>query len=101
MIEELPQQLYAVLGEQLEITCTATNDQDAPENLMFSWKTPNNVSFSNKTTNEDNISHKATSTLFITTVTRDHGGMYQCIVRNGEPLSANSSKMATVIIEGI
>ena len=101
MIEELPQQLRIVLGEQLKITCTATNDQDAPKNLMFSWKTPNNVSFSNKTTNEDNISHKATSTLLINTVTRDHGGVYRCIVRNGEPLSANSSKATTVIVEGI
>ena len=101
MIDELPPQLHVVLGERLEITCTATNDQDAPKNLMFSWKTPNNVSFSNKTTNEGNISHKATSTLLINTITRDHGGVYQCIVRNGEPLAANSSKATTVIVEGI
>ena len=98
MIEDLPQQIHVVLGEQLEITCTATNDQDAPKNLMFSWRTPQNV---NRTTNEDSGSQKATSTLLINAVTRDHGGVYQCIVRNGEPLSANSSKATTLIVEGI
>ena len=89
-----------MLGEELQITCTATNDQDAPTNLMFSWRTPNNVTFNNETTKEDGSSRTATSTLHISTVTHDHDGMYQCIVRNGEPVSANASESTIVIVEG-
>ena len=37
MIKELPQQFHAVLGESFHITCIATNDQDAPVNLIFYW----------------------------------------------------------------
>ena len=88
-----------MLGEELQITCTATNDEDAPLKLMFSWRTPNNVMFTNETTNED-TSHTATSTLRIDTVTRNHNGMYQCIVRNSEHISATSSNTTIVIIEG-
>ena len=88
-----------MLGKELQITCTATNDEDAPLKLMFSWGTPNNVKFTNVTTNEDN-NHKATSTLHIGTVTRNHNGEYRCIVRNGEHKFANSSNATAVIIEG-
>ena len=88
-----------MLGEELRITCTATNDEDAPLKLMFSWRTPNNVTFTNETTNED-TSRTATSTLRIDTVTRNHNGMYQCIVRNGEHRFAASSNLTAVIIEG-
>ena len=88
-----------MIGEELQIICTATNDKDAPLKLMFSWRTPNNVAFNNETTNEDN-SHTATSTLNIDTVTRSHRGEYQCTVRNGQHRYANSSKTTTVIIEG-
>ena len=89
-----------MLGEELQITCTATNDQDAPLNLMFSWRTSNNVTFNKETTEEDGSSHTAMSTLHISTITRSHGGMYRCIVRNGEYISANSSEATTVIVEG-
>ena len=89
-----------VLGKKLQITCTATNDHDAPMNLIFTWETPNSAYLSLIKTEEDE-SLTATSTLHISTVTQDHGGMYQCIVRNGEPLSANSSKVTTVIVEGM
>ena len=68
-------------------------------NLMFSWETPNGAHSSLITTDEDG-SRTATSTLHISTVTHDHGGIYQCVVRNGEPISANSSKATTVIVEG-
>ena len=88
-----------MLGEEFRITCTATNDQDAPMNLMFSWETPNSAHLSLITTDEDD-SHTATSTLHISTVTHDHDGVYQCIVRNGGAVSANSSKATTVIVEG-
>jgi len=88
-----------VLGEEAQITYTATNDQDAPRKLMFSWRTPNNNKFIgtstdkfNITTTDEDDSHTATSILHISTVTHNHGGEYECVVRNGEPISANSSK---------
>ena len=99
VIEDLPQQIRVVLGEEFWITCTATNDQDAPMNLMFSWETPNGAHSSLITTDEDG-NRIATSTLHISTVTHSHGGIYECVVRNGEPISANSSKATTVVVEG-
>ena len=95
----MPQQLHIVLGEELQITCTATNDQDAPMKLMFSWRVPDGVMFNNITTDEDD-SHTASSTLRIGRVTRNHSGRYRCAVRNGEDRSANLSRSTTVIIEG-
>ena len=88
-----------MLGEQLQITCTATNDQDAPMKLIFSWRVPDGVIFNNKTTDEDD-SHTASSTLIIDNVARNHSGVYQCIVWNDEHRSASSSKATTVIVEG-
>ena len=99
MIEELPQQLHVVLGEKLQITCTATNDQDAPMKLMFSWSVPDGVIFNNKTTDEDD-SQTASSTLIIDNVTRNHSGVYRCNVWNDEHRSVSSSKATTVIVEG-
>jgi len=95
-VRELPQQLHAVSGEKFQITCTATNDRDAPANLMFSWRTPNGVQVSVTVTDEDD-SHTASSTLHISTVTHNYAGVYQCVVRNGE--SQNYEK-TTVVVEG-
>ena len=88
-----------MLGEEFQITCTATNDEDAPMNLMFSWRTPNGVQFNVTTTDEDD-SHTATSTLHIHTVTLNHGGVYQCIVSNGGHQANNISVNSTLIVEG-
>ena len=81
MIQELPQQVYVVLGEEFQITCTATNDQDAPTNLMFSWRTPRGVQFNETITDEDD-SHTASSTLHISSVTYNDSGRYRCSIRN-------------------
>ena len=97
--EDLPQQLHVVLGEEFWITCTATNDQDAPMNLKFSWLTPNNVQF-NFTTTDENDNRKATSTLHIGRTTRNHGGVYQCIVRNDGQQNNNNSVSSTIVVEG-
>ena len=86
-----------MLGEELQITCTATNDEDAPMKLKFSWSTPNDIQFNVTITNN---SHTATSTLHISTVTHNHGGVYQCIVRNDEHQANNVSVSSTVIVEG-
>ena len=99
MIKELPQQLHAVLGESFHITCTSTNDQDAPVNLMFYWEGPNGVQFNVTTTDEDN-NLIAASTLHISNVTHTHGGVYQCTVSNGEHQKNNISVIATLVIEG-
>ena len=99
MIEELPQQLHVVLGEKLQITCIATNDQDAPMNLMFSWRVPDGVVFNNITTDEDD-SHTTSSTILINSVTYNHSGVYQCIVWNDEHGLSNSYKAKAVIVEG-
>ena len=100
MIKELPQQLHVVLNEKLQITCTATNDQDTPIKLMFSWRVPDGVMFNNITTDEDD-SHTASSTLLINNVTRNHSGEYQCVVWNdSHQRNSNSVISTTVIVEG-
>ena len=100
MIQELPQQLYKVLGEEFRVTCAAINGQDAPVNLVFSWRAPNGVHFNVTTTTEDD-SLKATSTLHISRVTHDHSGVYQCFVRNdGHQRNSSSVTSTTVIVEG-
>ena len=96
---DLPQQLHPGLGEEFWITCTAINDQDAPMNLKFSWQTPNSVQFNVTTTDEDD-GHRATSTLHIGRATHNHGGVYQCIVRNDGQQSNNNSVSLTVVVEG-
>ena len=101
MIKDLPQQLHVVLSEEFWITCSATNDQDAPMNLKFSWLTPNNVQFNVTTTDEDD-SRTATSTLHIGRATHNHDGVYQCVVRNdGQQNNNNDSVSSTVVVEGI
>ena len=97
MVMELPQQLYAVLGKEFQITCTATNDQDAPMNLTLSWTTPNDVDIT--TTNEHN-GLTAISTLHISNVTHNHGGVYQCTVSNGEHQGNDVSITSTLVVEG-
>ena len=87
-----------MLGEEFQITCTATNDQDAPENLMFSWRTPKGVEFNETTTDEDD-SRTASSTLHINSITNSDGGQYRCIVRNIEGGGVGTS--LTLIVEGI
>ena len=102
-MEELPQQAHVVLGEEFQIKCTATNDQDAPKNLIFSWEAPRGVELNYTTTDEDD-SRTASSTLHISNITVDHNGEYTCIAKNvrrkvktnftliveGTPLSNNS-----------
>ena len=64
-------------------------------NLTFSWRRPNSVQFNVTTTAEDE-SRTATSTLHISTVTHNHGGVYQCIVSNGGHQSSTNSATSTV-----
>ena len=97
--EKLPQQLYVGLGENFQITCTATNDQDAPMNLMFSWRIPNDSQY-NVTTSDEDKTRMASSTLYVGAVTHNHSGMYQCIVKNGEHIGNVNSVTSTIIVEG-
>ena len=97
MVERLPQQLHAVLGEKFQITCTATNDQDAPMNLMLSWTTPNGVDI---ITTDEHDDLTTTSTLHISNVTHNHGGVYQCTASNGEHQGNNVSVTSTLVLEG-
>ena len=97
-VKELQSKLDAVLGEKLRITCTATNEQDASMNLVFTWRTPDGVQFNVTTTDEDD-NHTAISTLHINRVTHNHGGVYQCIVSNGGPGSAKTS--SKIVVQGI
>ena len=99
MIQELPQQVHVVLGEEFQITCTATNDQDAPRNLMFSWRIPEEVEFNETTTDEDD-SRTAYSTLHISSVTNNDNGSYTCNVRNIKRGSGVGTSL-TLIVEGM
>ena len=97
MVERLPQQFHVVLGREFQITCNATNDQDAPMNLTLSWRTPNGIGI---ITTDEHDDLTATSTLHIGSVTRDHGGMYQCTASNGERRGNNVSVSSTLVVEG-
>ena len=97
-VQELPQQSHVVFGEEFQITCTATNDQDAPENMTFTWKTRRAVQFNETTTDEDD-SRTASSTLHISSVTSSDSGKYTCNVRNVKRGSIGTS--LTLIVEGI
>jgi len=97
MVEELPQQAHVVLGEEFQITCTATNDQDAPTNLMFFWRTPRGVEFIETTTDEDD-SLTASSTIIISNVTNNDGGRYRCSVGNDGGSEITTSRL---IVEGL
>ena len=88
-----------MLGEIVHINCTATNDQDAPTKLMFSWTTLNNLHFTITSTDEDD-SRTATSILHISNVTSNHDGVYVCTVSNGEDQRNNVSVNLTLIVEG-
>ena len=97
-VRELPQQVHVVLGEEFQITCTATNDQDAPKNLMFSWRTSNGVEYNYTTTDEDN-SRTASSTLHIRNVSKNDEGKYVCNARNIR--GGNNNTMFALNVEGI
>ena len=97
-MEELPQQVHAVLGEEFQITCTATNDQDAPANLMFSWRALNRRSQFNETTTNEDESRTASYTLHISSITNNDDGRYQCRVSNGRGSAVSTS---TLIVEGL
>ena len=86
-----------MLGEVFQITCTASNDQDAPTNLMFSWRTSKGVEFNETTTDEDD-SHTASSTLHISSVTYNDGGRYRCSVRNDGGSAVTTLRL---IVEGL
>lgn len=88
-----------MLGENFQIACTATNDQNAPMNLMFSWRIPNDIQY-NVTTSDEDETRTASSTLYISAVSHNHSGMYQCIVKNGEHIRNVNSVTSTVVIEG-
>ena len=86
-----------MLGEEFQITCTATNDQDAPTNLMFSWRTPRGVEFNETTTDEDH-SRTASSALQINSVANSHRGQYRCSARNNGGSELTTSRL---IVEGL
>ena len=103
VVVELPQQVHVVLGEGFQITCTATNDQDAPTNLMFSWKRLRRqveLKLNGTTTDEDD-SRTASSTLHISSVTNNDNGRYRCSVRNDKLRNGGSAVTSLrLIVEG-
>ena len=98
MIEELPQQLHVLLGKEFNITCTATNDHDAPMNLTLFWTAPSGAVI---TTTNKHDGLTATSTLYISNVTHNHSGVYVCTATNGEHQGNNIFVTSTVVAEGI
>ena len=96
----LPPETVGVLGEQFQITCNATNDKDAPHNMMFTWMTPDGVDHNVKMTSEDD-DHTASSTLYISRLARSDNGTYKCYVTNNNASSASVVTSTTVIVEGL
>ena len=97
MVKKLPQQLHAVLHNEFQIVCTATNDQDAPMNITLSWTAPNSVEITKHDT-YDGLS--GTSTFRISNVTINHSGIYRCTASNGKLQGNNISISFTLVIEG-
>ena len=86
-----------MLGKEFQITCTATNDQDAPMSLILSWTIPTVVDI---TTADEHNGLTTTSTLHISILTHNHGGVYQCTASNGEHQGNNVSVTSTLVLEG-
>ena len=70
----LPHQTFGVLDEQFKITCTATNNKDAPHKMMFTWMAPDGVDYNVNMTSEDD-DHTASSTLYINRLARSDNGV--------------------------
>ena len=100
VLTQFPPQMLGVLGEQFQITCNATNDEDAPHNMMFTWMTPDGVDHNVKMTSEDD-DHTASSTLYISILARSDNGTYKCYVTNNNASSASVVTSTTVIVEGL
>ena len=99
IVNALPHQTLGVLDEQFQITCNATNDKDAPHNVMFTWMTPDGVDH-NVNMISENDDHTASSTLYINRLARSDNGTYKCYVTNNNVNNASVVTSTTVIIEG-
>ena len=88
------------MDEQFQITCNATNDKDAPHNMMFTWMTPDGVDHNVNMTSEDD-DHTASSTLYISRLTRSDNGTYKCYVTNNNVSNARVVTSTTVIVKGL
>ena len=90
------------MGEQFQITCNATNDKDAPRDMMFTWMTPDGVDpIVNMTTEDDD--HTASSILYISRLARSDNGTYKCYVTNNNVSNGSvvTTTTTTVIVEGL
>ena len=65
--------------------------------LILSWTTPTVVDI---TTADEHNGLTTTSTLHISNVTHNHGGVYQCTASNGENQGNNVSVISTLVVEG-
>ena len=99
-INPLQHQTLGVLDEQFQITCNATNDKDAPHNMMFTWITPDGVDYNVNMTSEDD-DHSVSSTLYISRLARSDNGTYKCYVTNNNVSNASIFTSTTVIVEGL
>ena len=88
------------MGEQFQITSVATNDKDAPHNMMFTWMTPDGVDYNVNITSEDD-DHTASSTLYISRLARSDNGTYKCYVTNNNVSDASIFTSTTVMVEGL
>ena len=88
-----------MLDEEFQITCNATNDKDAPHNMMFTWVTPDGVDHYVNMTSEDD-DHTASSTLYISRLARSDSGTYKCYVTNNNVSNAGVVTSTIVIVKG-
>ena len=99
-INLLSNQTLGVLGEQFQITCKATNDKNAPHNMMFTWMTPDGVDYNVNMTSDDD-DHTASSTLYISSLAKSDNGTYKCYVTNNNVSNVSILTSTTVIVEGL
>ena len=93
VIEQLDSVYYAVAGQSFTLNCSATNDVDSPNNLIFFWLKDETL------INENTIKVSVTgSQLVIPQLDPDqHSGQYSCGVYNNEVSDAvNTSTNLTI-----
>ena len=97
-VESFDSVYSAIPGQSFTLNCSAVNDIDSPNNLMFVWFKDNNLINENVVLLK--VLDSTTSQLVIPQLDSDqHSGQYSCGVYNNEVSDAVNTS-TSLIIEG-